>query len=116
MVSKAKLENVVNAPQNPTTINNRQRGSSSTRSVLQIMKNPTMKLPLMLMKRVPQGKTGPTNFAPQRLISQRKLAPNTAPIEIMSTSFKLRKVEFSLPGGRSYQRALGGRLWRTPSP
>src|SRR5579859_1964032 len=105
MVSKAKLENVVKAPQNPTTISNRQRGSSSTRCVLQIMKNPTMKLPLRLMNRVPKGKTGLMNLAAQRLITQRKLAPKAAPIEIMSTSLKLRTIDFSYIKVRSYQRA-----------
>jgi len=50
---KAKLENVVNAPQKPTTINNRHRGSSRVRSVAQITKKPTAKLPLTLITSVP---------------------------------------------------------------
>src|SRR3954464_15214160 len=83
IVSNAKLEKVVNAPQNPTTISNRHRGSSSTRCVLQIIKNPTMKLPTRLINSVPKGKTGLINFAAQRLISQRELAPKMAPIEMM---------------------------------
>src|SRR5438045_1704683 len=88
MVSNAKLEKVVNAPQNPTTISNRHRGSSSTRCVLQIMKKPTIKLPVMLIKSVPYGKTGLINFAAQRLMSQRKLAPKIAATELMSRSLK----------------------------
>jgi hypothetical protein len=54
-----------------------------------------MKLPVTLMKSVPKGNTGLINFAAQRLISQRQLAPKTAPIEIMSTSLKLRTIDFS---------------------
>src|SRR3954469_9741488 len=45
------------------------------------------------------------NFAAQRLISQRKLEPKMAPMEIMSTSLKLRTIDFSYTKGRSYQRA-----------
>jgi hypothetical protein len=59
------------------------------------MKNPTIKLPVTLMKSVPKGNTGLINLAAHRLISQRQLAPKTAPIEIMSTSLKLRTIDFS---------------------
>jgi hypothetical protein len=47
------LENVVNDPQKPMTTSKRHRGSTKTRSVVQMTKNPTMKLPIMLMIRVP---------------------------------------------------------------
>ena len=42
--------------QNPTATNVRHRGSTSTRSVVQIRKNPRIKLAEMLMISVPNGK------------------------------------------------------------
>src|SRR5450432_749155 len=101
MVSKAKLEKVVKAPQNPTTISRRQRGSSSTRSVVQIMKKPTMKLPVTLMNNVPKGKTGPRMRDAKRLMNQRVLAPRMAPMEITRTRFTGGVLLTEV--GRSYQ-------------
>src|SRR6266568_6689415 len=115
MVSKAKLEKVVNAPQNPITTSRRQRGSSNTRSLDQIMKKPTMKLPVTLMNNVPYGKTGPRTREAKRLMNQRALAPRMAPMEIIRTRFTCGVLlTSSLVGVIS--RRHGGRLWRTPSP
>ena len=52
----------MNDPQKPTTTSSRHRGSTNTRSLVQITKNPTMKLPTMLMESVPKGKTGAEFF------------------------------------------------------
>jgi hypothetical protein len=55
---------------------------------------------------VPKGKTGLINLAAQRLISQRTLAPKTAPIEMMSTSLKLRTIDFSYTNGQELSARL----------
>src|SRR5580765_5536565 len=56
MVSKAKLEKVVYDPQKPIATNRRQRGSTNTRSVVQIRKNTRIRLPVTLINNVPKGK------------------------------------------------------------
>src|SRR4051812_12414628 len=65
-------------------MSSRQRGSATTRSVVQTRKKPSTKLPEILIASVPNGKPGDVSFVTCWAIQYRRFAPTIAPIEMYS--------------------------------